>query len=122
MDKNLGVTTYAVSLIVKSVIMASQFSGRTRKRSLKRLATMNADTREKELLFLRDKVYQRQVQVSILQKRIRKQQKKPRYTVRERLFIVWHMETFQIPRRKVAEQLGVSRSTFYRDRLSSFAH
>ena len=26
MDKNLGITTYAVSLIVKSVIMAAQFS------------------------------------------------------------------------------------------------
>ena len=71
--------------------MAGRFSGRARKRSLKRLATMDADTKDKELLFLRDKVYQLQMQVSILQKRIRKQQKKPRYTIRERLFILWHM-------------------------------
>ena len=51
-DKNLGITTYAVSLIVKSVIVASKFSGRARKRSLKRLAAMDADAKEKELLFL----------------------------------------------------------------------
>ena len=85
-----------------------------RKRSLKRLATMDADTKDKECLFLKDKVYQLEMQVSILQKRIKKQQKKLRYTIRERLFILWHMETFQIPRRKVCEQLGVSRSTLYR--------
>jgi len=94
--------------------MASGFSGRARKRNLKRLAKMDAGTKEKELLFLRDKVYQLDMQVWILQKRIRKQQKKPRYTIRERLFILWHMETFLIPRRKVAEHLGVSRSTLYR--------
>lgn len=113
-DKNVDIVTYAVSLIIKAVIMASRFSGRARKRSLKRLATMDADTKDKECLFLKDKVYQLEMQVSILQKRIKKQQKKPRYTIRERLFILWHMETFQMPRRKVCEQLGVSRSTLYR--------
>jgi len=113
-DKTVDIVTYAVSLIIKAVIMASRFSGRARKRSLKRLATMDADTKDKECLFLKDKVYQLEMQVSILQKRIKKQQKKPRYTIRERLFILWHMETFQIPRRKVCEQLGVSRSTLYR--------
>ena len=38
-----------------------------------------------------EQVYQLQMQVSILLKRIRKKQKKPRYTVRERLFIHRHM-------------------------------
>ena len=54
MDKNLDIVTYAVSLIVKAAIMASRFSGRARKRSLKRLARMDAGTKEKELLFLSD--------------------------------------------------------------------
>jgi len=114
MDKNLDIITYAVSLIVKAVIMAGRFSGRVRKRSLKRLAAMDADTKDKEILFLKDKVYQLEMPVSILQKRIKQQQKKPHYTIRERLFILWHMETFQIPRRKVTEYLSVSRSTLYR--------
>ncbi len=114
MNKNLDIITYAVSLIIKAVIMAARFSGRVRKRSLKRLAAMDADTKDKEILFLKDKVYQLEMQVSILQKRIQKRQKKPRYTLRERLFILWHIETFGIARRKVTEHLCVSRSTLYR--------
>jgi transposase InsO family protein len=54
------------------------------------------------------------MQVSVLQKRIHKRQIKPRYTLRERLFILWHIEIFGIARRKVTEHLGVSRSTLYR--------
>jgi transposase InsO family protein len=114
MNKNGEVISCAIALIIKSAIVAARFSGRIRKRSLKRLASMDIHEKDKELLFLKDKVYQLQTQVSILQKRVKKQQKKPRYTLHERLFILWHMETFQIPRRKIAEHLSVSRSTIYR--------
>ena len=114
MDKKHDAIAFAASLIFKAVIVAAKYSGRVRKRSLKRLAARDADTKDKEMLFLKDKVCQLEMQVSILQKRIKKQQKKPRYTIRERLFILWHMETFQIPRRKITEHLGVSRSTLYR--------
>ena len=114
MNKNCEVISCAIALIIKSAVVAARFSGRIRKRSLKRLASMDIHGKDKELLFLKDKVYQLQTQASILQKRIKKQQKKPRYTLRERLFILWHMETFQIPRRKIAEHLGVFRSTVYR--------
>ena len=84
MNQNLDVISPAVTLIIKAAIMAARFSGRVRKRSLKRLAAMDADTKDKEILFLKDKVYQLEMQVSILQKRIQKRQKKPRYTLRER--------------------------------------
>jgi transposase InsO family protein len=114
MDKKLDTATFAVSLIFKAVIIAAQYSGRIRKRSLKRLAAMDIDQKDRENLFLKDKVYQLETQVSILQKRVKKQQKKPRYTLRERLFILWHIEAFGIARRKVTEHLGVSRSTLYR--------
>jgi len=50
MDKNLGIITSAVALIIKAVIMAGRFSGTVRKRSLKRLAAMDADTKDKEML------------------------------------------------------------------------
>jgi len=103
MDKNHDTIAFAVSLIFKAVVIAAQFSGRVRKRSLKRLAAMDVDTKDKEILFLKDKVYQLEMQVSILQNRVKKRQRKARYTLRERLFILWHMETFQIPRRKVTE-------------------
>jgi len=114
MDKNHDTITFAVSLIIKAAIIAARFSGRVRKRSLKRLAAMDVGYKDKEILFLKDKVYQLGMQVSILQRRIQKRQKKPRYTLREKLFILWHIETFGIARRKVTEHLGVSRSTLYR--------
>ena len=113
-NKKHDTITFAVSLVIKAAVVAAKYSGRVRKRSLKRLAAMDIDEKDKEILFLIDKVYQLETQTSILLKRVEKHQKKPRYTLRERLLILWHMETFQIPRRKIAEHLGVSKSTVYR--------
>jgi len=53
-------------------------------------------------------------QVSILQKHLDKKGKKPRYETRERLVILWQVEAFQIPRRKVSRYFGIARSTLYR--------
>jgi hypothetical protein len=92
MTKNLDIISAAVSLIIKATLLAARFSGRVRKRSLKRLAAMNVDTKDKEIIFLRDKVDQLTMQVSILQKGIKKRQKNPRYTLREKLFILWQMD------------------------------
>ncbi|MFC1652745.1 DDE-type integrase/transposase/recombinase [Planctomycetota bacterium] len=114
MKHNIEAIIYAVSLIFKAAIVAAKYSGRVRKRSLKRLATMDIDEKDKEILFLKDKLYQLQTQNSILLKHVNKHQKKPHYTIRERLFILWHIETFQIPRREVTEHLGISRSSLYR--------
>ncbi len=114
MTNNIDVINTAVKLIIKAAVLVARFSGRVRKRSLTRLARMNADTKDKEIIFLRDKVFQLKTQVSILQKGIKKKQKNPRYTLRERLFIICHMETFQIPRYRVTEHLGIAKSTLYR--------
>jgi len=114
MNKNLDIINFAVSLIIKAALIAARFSGKSRKRSLRRLATMDINENDKEILFLRDMVEQLKMQVSILQKGIKKKQKNPRYTLREKLFILWQMETFQIPRRRVTEYFGIARSTLYR--------
>ncbi|MCJ7767465.1 hypothetical protein MUP79_03635 [Candidatus Bathyarchaeota archaeon] len=66
MNKNLDVITYAVSLIIKAAILAARFSGRVRRRSLKRFVAMDTDAKAKEILFLKDRVYQLEMQVSIL--------------------------------------------------------
>ncbi len=94
MTQNIDIINAAVKLIVKATILAARFSGRVRKRSLKRLSRMDVDSKDKEIIFLRDKVFQLQTQVFILQKGAMKKQKNPRYTLRERLFIICHMETF----------------------------
>ncbi|MBW8016751.1 MAG: DDE-type integrase/transposase/recombinase [Planctomycetes bacterium] len=114
MTNNIDTINAAVALIVKAAIIACRFSGRARKRSLKRLSKMDIDEKDKEIIFLRDKNYQQQMQITILQKGTRKKQKNPRYTIRERLFIICHMETFQIPKCRITEHLGIAISTLYR--------
>ena len=50
MNQNIEAITGAVSLIFKAAIVVAKYSGRVRKRSLKRLATMNVD--EKDIVSL----------------------------------------------------------------------
>jgi putative transposase len=114
MAENLDVLNAAVSLLIRATLLAARFSGRVRRRSLKRLVAMDTDAKAREILFLKDRVYQLEMQVSILQKQLTKKGRKPRYSVRERLLILWQMEVFQIPRRKVFRHFGIARSTLYR--------
>ena len=55
---NLNTINTVVSLLIKTVLLAAQFSGRVRKRSVKRLEAMDIGTKDKEIIFLRDKVVQ----------------------------------------------------------------
>jgi hypothetical protein len=94
MAENLDILSAGVSLLVKAALLAARFSGCVRRRSLRRSATRDVDAKAREILFLKDRVYQFEMQVSILQKQAATKGKSPRYTVRERLLIVWHMEAF----------------------------
>jgi len=85
MAENLEILNTAVSLLIRAALLAARFSGRVRKRSLERLAAMDTDTKAREILFLKDRVYQLEMQLSIPQTQRRKKGKKPRYEVRERL-------------------------------------
>ena len=114
MTNNIEIVNAAVALIIKAALLAARFSGRAHKRSLKRLSRMNADDKDKEIIFLRDKINQQQMQITILQKGLQKKHTNKRYTLREKLFILCYMETFQVPRRRVTEYLGIAKSTLYR--------
>ena len=114
MTNNLDIINAAVTLIIKAALLAARFSGRARKRSLKRLSKMDADNKDKEILFLRDKVNQQQMQITILQKGLQKKHTNKRYTLREKMFILSYMEIFQVPRRRITEHLGIAKSTLYR--------
>ena len=114
MAENLEILNATVSLLVRAALLAARFSGRARRRSLKRLTAKDTDAKAGEILFLKDRVYQLEMQVSILQKHLHKNGKKPRYEIRERLLILWYMDALQIPRRKVSRYFGIARSTLYR--------
>jgi len=114
MNKNIDTINAAVAIIIKVTVLAAMFSGRVRKPSLKRLSKMDIDDKDKEISFLRDKVYQLKLQVSILQKGLQKKPNNKPYPISEKLFIINYMEAFQIPRRRVNEHLGIARSTLYK--------
>jgi len=63
MAENLDILNAAVSLLVKAVLPAARFSGRVRKRSLKRLAAKDGDAKAEQILFLEDRVYQLEMQL-----------------------------------------------------------
>ena len=114
MTNNIEIINAAVTLIIKAALLAARFSGRARKRSLKRLSKMEVDEKNKEIIFLRDTVDQQQMQITILQKGLHKKHTNKRYTLREKMFILSYMEAFQVPRRRVTEHLGIAKSTLYR--------
>ena len=54
------------------------------------------------------------MQITILQKGLHKKKTNKRYTLREKMFILYYLEIFQVPRRRVTEHLGIAKSTLYR--------
>ena len=84
MAENSDLLNTAVSLLVRAVLLAARFSGRVRQRSLKRLAARDIDAKAKEILFLKDRIYQLEMQVSILQKHVNWKGKSPRYSSHSR--------------------------------------
>jgi len=64
MAENLDLLNVGVSLLIRAALLAARFSGRVRRRSLERLAAKDIDARAKEILFLKDRVYQLEMQVS----------------------------------------------------------
>jgi len=64
MADNLDVLNTAVSLLIRAALLAARFSGRVRRQSLKRLAAREINANAREILFLKDRVYQLEMQVT----------------------------------------------------------
>ncbi|MBU2512796.1 DDE-type integrase/transposase/recombinase [bacterium] len=114
MKKQTEIMVYAVSMILKAALLAAAWAGKFRKLGLKSIAKLPIDEKNKEIVFLRDRIYQLETQITIFQKQIHSSSSKARYNLKERLFILWHMEYFQIPKRHVTKTFGIARSTLYR--------
>ena len=113
--KNIEIISSAVSLILKAALLAANWVGKKRKVGLEEIVKMDVEEKNKEIVFLRDRIYQLETQVSILQKQMNKKKSgnHNHYSLKERFYILWYMEYFQIPRRKVSEYFGITRSTLY---------
>ena len=109
----MQVARIAVNLMGKAVLLAARWAATRRKRALEIMAARPDEDKDKEIVFLRDRVEQLQSQVEIL-RQLHKPDNTTRYTLRERFNIIFHLTYFAIPRRQVKQCLGVSRSTLYR--------
>mgnify|MGYP001587669746 CR=1 FL=1 len=104
----------AASLFIKAVLLAARWAGGRRSHALQAMARMEGREKEREILLLRDKVTRLEALVGLLQRQLAKGPHRPKYTLEERLCILWHLEYFQVPRRRVRQYFGIARSTLYR--------
>jgi putative transposase len=107
------VTRVAVNVIGKAVLFTARWAAASRRRGLEIAAARLESDKDKEIVFLRDRVAQLQSQVKVV-KQLYKPDNTTRYTNCERLMIIFHITYFAVPRRKVRECFGVARSTLYR--------
>ena len=108
----------AVGLIVRALVVSARWAGRARRLALEQAAAAAHSSREAALearvMVLEDMVEQRDAHISVLESRLGKERPRRRYPLMERLRIIWLMQYFQIPGRRLKETLGVSRSSVRR--------
>ena len=70
MKKQKEIIVYAVFTILKATLSAAAWVGRSRIMGLKLIGKMSLDEKDKEIVFLRDRIYQLETQITIFQKQI----------------------------------------------------
>ena len=107
-------------MLLNGMLLAARWAGETRRKALEK-AVKKPKGKDAELAFLRDRVLHLEMRLEImaslvetLQRHIQKLGGKPRYSLPQRLQILWQMEHLQIPRRQVEKYFGIARSTLYR--------
>ena len=88
MNKQIDVIVFAVSMILKAVLFAAVWAGKGRKKGLKTIAKIPTEEKGKEILFLRDRIYQLEIRIKIFQKQYYSPSGKIRYILKERLFVL----------------------------------
>jgi hypothetical protein len=83
------VISMAAGQICKAAVIAIRWAGMKRKRALEKIAGMPVDEKDREILFLRERVAQLEDQVSFYRKQSRKAGKRPRYSIKE----IRHLES-----------------------------
>jgi transposase InsO family protein len=107
----------AASLIVKSVVLSARWAGQRRRLCLRQAAAGAGELAQlrAEVVALRDENHRLKFENSLLRSRLDKaHSRKSHYTPIQRLQILWHMEYFGIPRKRVKQHFGIAKSTLYR--------
>ena len=72
---------YAISMILKAALLAVAWAGKSRKRGLKSIAKLSIEEKDKEITFLRDRIYQLETRIKVFQKHISSSSNKTRSTI-----------------------------------------
>ena len=108
----------AVGLIIRALVVSVRWAGRARRLALEQAAAAADSSREAALearvMVLEDMVEQRDAHIAVLQGRLGEERPRKPYPLMERLRIIWLMQYFEIPGRRLKETLGVSRSSVRR--------
>jgi transposase InsO family protein len=107
------ILSVAINLLGKAVVLGARWAGTRRRHGLAAIAASRESSKDKEIIFLRDRVAELQSQVEIL-RQLHKPDNTTRYTPCLRLRVIFHLTYFGVPRRKVEKCLGIARSTLYR--------
>jgi len=106
----------AVCLMVKAVVLGARWAGWRRRLCLAEAARAAGELAQlqAENLRLRDTAELQAEQIAHLRRRLRQANVRLAYSLAERLRILWCVEYFRIPRRRIADHFGVARSTVWR--------
>jgi len=108
----------SVSLMVRAMVVSARWAARSRRLGLERACARAEAGRvaqlEARVIALEDAVAFRQARLAVLEQRLGEERPKRPYPLLERLRILWLMEYYQIPKRRVKDTFGVARSTVHR--------
>jgi len=108
----------SVSLMVRAMVVSARWAARSRRLSLER-ACARAEARrvaqlEARVMVLEDAVAFRDARLEVMERRLGEERPRRPYPLMERLRILWLMEYYGVPKRRVKETFGVARSSVHR--------
>ena len=108
----------SVALIIRALVVSARWAWRSRRSTLEQMTAAAEASHiaelEARMVTLEDMLELRDAHISVLESRLGEERPRKPYPLMERLRIIWLMEYFQIPQRRLKETLGVSRSSVRR--------
>jgi len=108
----------SVALIIRALMVSARWAARSRRCALEQLTAAAEASRvaqlEARVVSLEDSLDLREAHISVLESRLGHERPRRPYPLMQRLRIMWLMEYFRIPGRRLRETLGVSRSSVRR--------
>jgi len=108
----------SVSLMVRAMVVSARWAARSRRLSVERACAREEARRvaqlEARVMVLEDAVAFRDARLEVMERRLGEERPRRPYPLMERLRILWLMEYYGVPKRRVKETFGVARSSVHR--------